>query len=144
MSTKKRLIAAAVCVVGVGTTATVSSAFNIPSVALVPQLQSVSRSWFRSPEVVLRHRSTFGAATLTFHSCSWPIHSTPPAAAPDSDGVFGDAILEGTSPKAIRLRKQVQTIINDLGNTSPIILYGPSGSGSKTSIAEGTISSDDD
>ena len=36
------------------------------------------------------------------------------------------SILEGTSPKAIKLRQQVQSILNNPGNIAPIILHGPS------------------
>ncbi|KAL3763255.1 hypothetical protein ACHAWU_008958 [Discostella pseudostelligera] len=41
----------------------------------------------------------------------------------------GCAIMEGTSPKVIKLRKQIQEIVNDPMNTCPIILHGPRGSG---------------
>lgn len=44
-------------------------------------------------------------------------------------------ILEGTSPKAIKLRKQVQELWNNPESTSPIILWGPRGSG-KGELAE--------
>lgn len=46
-----------------------------------------------------------------------------------------NAIMEGTSPKAIQLRNQVQAIRNDPGSNAPIILYGPRGSG-KGELAE--------
>ncbi|KAL9190297.1 hypothetical protein ACHAXT_007508 [Thalassiosira profunda] len=45
------------------------------------------------------------------------------------------SIMVGTSPKAIKLRKQVQAIWNDPDNTAPIILHGPRGSG-KGELAE--------
>ncbi|KAL3816035.1 hypothetical protein ACHAXA_010340 [Cyclostephanos tholiformis] len=41
------------------------------------------------------------------------------------------AIMEGTSPRAIKLRQQIQAIKDDPMNTSPIILYGPRGSGKR-------------
>jgi hypothetical protein len=41
----------------------------------------------------------------------------------------GCAIMEGTSPKALKLRKQIQAVWNDSMNTSPVILHGPRGSG---------------
>ena len=39
------------------------------------------------------------------------------------------AILEGTSPKVVKLRKQLQAAWKDPLTTAPIILYGPRGSG---------------
>ena len=71
------------------------------------------------------------------------IHSTAVIDDNESDGSTvpsGASVLEGTSPKAIKLRKQVQAVLNDPSNTSPIILHGPSGAGSKTEIAEEIIS----
>lgn len=50
------------------------------------------------------------------------------------------SILEGTSPKAIKLRQQVQSVINNPSKTFPVILHGPSGEGSKSEIAEDIIS----
>ena len=49
------------------------------------------------------------------------------------------AIMEGTSPKAIKLRQQLQSIWNDPGSDSPIILCGPKGSG-KGELAEEIVS----
>ena len=41
----------------------------------------------------------------------------------DNDGSIsgGASVMEGTSPKAIKLRKEVQAVLNDPSNTSPII-----------------------
>ena len=50
------------------------------------------------------------------------------------------SILEGTSPKAIKLRQQVQSVLNNPNNSYPVILHGPSGEGSKSEIAEDIIS----
>ncbi|KAL3796747.1 hypothetical protein HJC23_010894 [Cyclotella cryptica] len=46
-----------------------------------------------------------------------------------------NAIMEGTSPKSIQLRNQIQAIRNDPSSNLPIILYGPRGSG-KGELAE--------
>ena len=43
-----------------------------------------------------------------------------------NDNSIVASILEGTSPKAIKLRQQVQSLLNNPSNTSPIILHGPS------------------
>ena len=58
----------------------------------------------------------------------------------DTNHVHHASITEGTSTKAIKLRKQVQAIQNEPANTSPIILCGPKGPG-KTEIAEEIVSS---
>jgi len=50
------------------------------------------------------------------------------------------SILEGTSPKAIKVRQQVQSVLNNPNNSYPVILHGPSGEGSKSEIAEDIIS----
>lgn len=56
----------------------------------------------------------------------WPTHSATAAVIDDDGGVHDQtaehedcAILEGTSPKAIRLRKQVEAIYNNPGDTHP-------------------------
>jgi len=56
------------------------------------------------------------------------------------NSIVAASILEGTSPKAIKLRQQVQSILNNPSKTFPVIIHGPSGEGSKTEIAEDIIS----
>ena len=92
----------------------------------------------------LRIPSSDRTSIISIRHSYWSIHST--AVIDDNESGSGSTIpsgasvLEGTSPKAIKLRKQVQAVINDPSNTSPIILHGPSGAGSKTEIAEEIIS----
>jgi len=49
--------------------------------------------------------------------------------------LYETAVMEGTSPKAVKLRKEVQAIRNNPGSNIPIILHGPRGSG-KGELAE--------
>ena len=93
----------------------------------------------------LRIPSSDGTSIIGIRSNYWStIHSTAVIDDNESDGgstiPSGASVLEGSSPKAIKLRKQVQAVLNDPSNTSPIILHGPSGAGSKTEIAEEIIS----
>ena len=93
----------------------------------------------------LRIPSSDRTSIINIRSNYWStIHSTAVIDDNESDGgstvPSGASVLEGTSPKAIKLRKQVQAVLNDPSNTSPIILHGPSGAGSKTEIAEEIIS----
>ena len=79
---------------------------------------------FHIPSTVLRHdftasahHASSGHNDRTFHQ---PLYSI---------AVNECAILEGTSPKVVKLRKQLQAVWKDPLNTSPIILHGPRGSG---------------
>ena len=94
------------------------SAFSIPG-AIVPKRRTIrhTNAKFRFPRDVSIDDSTTAG----------------------SDGVIAPllevheqtAIMEGASPRAIKLRQQIQAIWNDQMNTAPIVLHGPRGSGKR-------------
>ena len=94
------------------------SAFRIPC-ATVPQQQTIHHAdaKFRFPRDVSIDSSSSADGD-----------GEPP---PSIEGHEQTAIMAGTSPKAIELRQQIQAIWDDPKNTSPIILYGPRGSGKR-------------
>ena len=106
---------------------------------------SVADAFQQHRKFRLRIPSSDGTSIIGIRSNYWStIHSTAVIDDNESDGgstiPSGASVLEGSSPKAIKLRKQVQAVLNNPSNTSPIILHGPSGAGSKTEIAEEIIS----
>lgn len=106
------------------TTATITIIFlllacniNVVSSFLIPALTSSSISSLR-PCVT---KDTSRGSSATYYTN-------------EPFGHDQSVILEGTSPKVVRLRKDLQAIWNS-NRTSPIILHGPRGSG-KESLAE--------
>ncbi len=88
---------------------------------------------FHLPSVVLKHKHGIIASTYPAPR-GYNVRSTHQQIS--SVVINGDiceheecAIMEGSSPKVIKLRKQLQAVWNDSTNTFPIILHGPRGSG---------------
>lgn len=107
----------ALTAVQLATACVVSFAFHAPKEHLNPRFPSFNRA---------RQASTALHNKITVEDASSLASLEPPG----SSSLEPSSITQGSSAKAIKLRKQLQAIwTSNTGSTSPIILSGPKGSG---------------